>query len=96
MLDDDEGDRPLRSRVIRGAEGPLTPDADRPLEQVIDDHALRAWGRLRDRDQLDSAGAVKVLGGAMHELLVALNGVKRVRKRQSRQPGRPRRYRGDA
>lgn len=73
--DHEPDDLPRRSGVMAGAESAL-PDSARSLDDLIADHAVRAWGQLRDRDKLDSAGAVQVLGVAMARLLQAANGRK--------------------
>ena len=73
--DHEQDDLPRRAGVMAGAETRL-PDRDRDLDALIIDHATSAWGELRGRDKLDSAGAVHVIGVAMARLLQAANGRK--------------------
>lgn len=62
-------ERPRKPGVMVGAEGPDTPDRQRPLEHVLGDHANRAWGDIRDVSPLNRAHAEKVLVKAMRNLL---------------------------
>jgi hypothetical protein len=61
--------RPAVKHIMRGAEGPDVPDRQRPREAVIRDHAIRAWGELRDVNELDSAKATKILEAAMRRVI---------------------------
>ena len=62
-------ERPRKPGVMIGAEGPDTPDRHRPLARVLEDHANRAWGSIRDVSPLNRAHAEKVLVKAFGELL---------------------------
>ena len=62
------------SPVMRGAERPLAPDHLRRVDRVAADHALAAWGQLRDRDPLDSTRAVELLAAAMLRFMQAASG----------------------
>jgi hypothetical protein len=62
-------ERPRKPGVMIGAEGPDTPDRHRPLARVLEDHANRAWGAIRDVSPLNRAHAEKVLVKALGGLL---------------------------
>lgn len=86
---------PPQPGVMRGAEGPDTPDSERPLVRVADDHALACWARLRDRDQLDSQGATAILREALLKfaaVAVAHKDAPQPPPPPRRRLGRPRKY----
>ena len=57
---------------MAGAEVPPKLDKDRPLEHVLRDHAIAAWGELRGVFELDSAKAETILAAAMGRVLLAV------------------------
>lgn len=65
----DDDPRQRRKHIMAGAEVPPLPDKQRPLVNVLRDHALTTWGELRDVPVLDSAKAVEILAAAHQRIL---------------------------
>lgn len=69
--DEEEDSRLVVNGRMKGAQD-LRPDKERPLEDVLKDYAVRAWGDLRSINQLDSHKAEQILAEHLGRFLLSL------------------------